>query len=246
MRYEIADESVFELCEPVCGGLRRQPTRSTQRSARTLRDAASGRSGGWAAGRPRTCARSCSRWVVLAIALGALAPRVEHALSGAGWEATGSESVEARETIDRTFGGQGSYALQVVVSSESLTVDDPPFKATVAEVGERHGRRARRRRGHAAAARGVDLARRAHGDRARRRRRSARRDGARGRRPQGQARAHRRRGRPGRPHRRARDVVGLQRGQQVGDAQVRGHLLAGDARRSCCSPSGRSSPPGCR
>ncbi len=55
-------------------------------------------------------------WVVLAVGLGALAPGVEKALSGAGWEASGSESVVAREQIDRAFGGQGSYALQVVIS----------------------------------------------------------------------------------------------------------------------------------
>jgi len=53
-------------------------------------------------------------WLVLAIGLGALAPRVEHALSGAGWEVSGSESVRAREQIDRDFAGGGSYALQAV------------------------------------------------------------------------------------------------------------------------------------
>ena len=30
-------------------------------------------------------------WLVIAIGLGFFAPRAEHALSGAGWEATGSE-----------------------------------------------------------------------------------------------------------------------------------------------------------
>ncbi len=39
-------------------------------------------------------------WAVLALVLGALAPRVEHALSGAGWQANGSESVQAREAVD--------------------------------------------------------------------------------------------------------------------------------------------------
>ncbi len=73
-------------------------------------------------------------WVALAVALGALAPRVEHALSGAGWEASGSESVRAREAIDAKFAGQGSYALQVVVSSRTLTTEDPAFAATVQEV----------------------------------------------------------------------------------------------------------------
>ena len=73
-------------------------------------------------------------WIALAVALGALAPRVEHALSGAGWEASGSESVRAREAIDAKFAGQGSYALQVVVSSRTLTTEDPAFAATVQEV----------------------------------------------------------------------------------------------------------------
>jgi RND superfamily putative drug exporter len=71
---------------------------------------------------------------VLAVGLGALAPRVEHALSGAGWEAVGSESVEARDQIDRDFAGAGSYALQVVVSSSEHTVDDPAFRSTVNRV----------------------------------------------------------------------------------------------------------------
>ena len=36
-------------------------------------------------------------WLLLVIGLGAFAPRVEAALSGAGWQADGSESVAARE-----------------------------------------------------------------------------------------------------------------------------------------------------
>ncbi len=32
-------------------------------------------------------------WALVAVVLGFFAPKVEHALSGAGWEATGSESV---------------------------------------------------------------------------------------------------------------------------------------------------------
>ncbi len=57
-------------------------------------------------------------WAVVAVGLGALAPRAEHALSGAGWEASGSESVAAREAIDASFEGQGGYALMVVVHGE--------------------------------------------------------------------------------------------------------------------------------
>ena len=51
-------------------------------------------------------------WAVVAVALGAFAPKVEHALSGAGWEATGSESVKTRELVDRNFQGLSSSALQ--------------------------------------------------------------------------------------------------------------------------------------
>ena len=71
-------------------------------------------------------------WTVVAVALGVLAPRVEHALSGAGWEATGSESVEARDLIDRNFQGLSSSALQVVVHSPTKTVSDPAFQQTIA------------------------------------------------------------------------------------------------------------------
>ena len=73
-------------------------------------------------------------WLVLAVGLGALAPRVEHALSGAGWEASGSESVKAREQIDRDFSGRGSYALQVVVNSPSRTADEPEFRRVLQRV----------------------------------------------------------------------------------------------------------------
>jgi RND superfamily putative drug exporter len=71
-------------------------------------------------------------WAVLAIALGVFAPKVEQALSGAGWEATGSESLHVRETVDREFGGLSSSALMVVVHSADKTATDPAFKAVVA------------------------------------------------------------------------------------------------------------------
>ena len=70
-------------------------------------------------------------WVLLAVGLGVLAPRVETALSGAGWEATGSESVDARKAIDREFGGLSSSALMVVVHSGENTASDPAFRAAV-------------------------------------------------------------------------------------------------------------------
>ena len=71
-------------------------------------------------------------WIVLALGLGVFAPKVEHALSGAGWEATGSESLEVRQTADREFGGMSSSALMVVVHSDEKTVNDPAFKSAIA------------------------------------------------------------------------------------------------------------------
>ena len=71
-------------------------------------------------------------WALVAVALGVFAPRVETALSGAGWEATGSESVAARKAIDRNFQGLSSSALMVVVHSPGKTVSDPAFKRALA------------------------------------------------------------------------------------------------------------------
>ena len=74
-----------------------------------------GRLGRWTASHVRLVVVA---WVVVGIGLGVFAPRAEHALSGAGWEASGSESVAAREAIDASFGGQGGYALMVVVRGD--------------------------------------------------------------------------------------------------------------------------------
>ena len=76
-------------------------------------------------------------WAVIALGLGFLAPRVEKALSGAGWEATGSESVQARKLIDRNFQGLSSYGLMVVVHSPASSIGDPNFDSTVAAVERR-------------------------------------------------------------------------------------------------------------
>ena len=73
-------------------------------------------------------------WAIVAVGLGFLAPRVETALSGAGWQANGSDSVQVRERIEREFSGADSYALQVAVHSRDLTVSDPAFQRTVARV----------------------------------------------------------------------------------------------------------------
>ena len=70
-------------------------------------------------------------WLLVGVVLGFFAPRVETALSGAGWEATGSESVRARQVIGRDFHGLSSSALQVVVHSSTRTVHSPAFAAAV-------------------------------------------------------------------------------------------------------------------
>src|SRR5437763_6309842 len=73
-------------------------------------------------------------WALIALVLGVLAPRVEHALSGAGWEATGSQSVQARKLVDARFGGQGAYALTAVIHSPASSAGDPAFHAVLARV----------------------------------------------------------------------------------------------------------------
>jgi RND superfamily putative drug exporter len=73
-------------------------------------------------------------WAAVAIALGAFAPKVESALSGAGWQANGSESVQARTIVQKNFAGLSSSALMAVVHSESQTVASPAFQQTLARV----------------------------------------------------------------------------------------------------------------
>jgi RND superfamily putative drug exporter len=90
-----------------------------------------GRLGRWTADHVRTVSLA---WAFVAVALAIFAPKVETALSGAGWQANGSESVQARELIQRNFAGVSSSALMVVVHSPDLTVADPSFEATITRV----------------------------------------------------------------------------------------------------------------
>ena len=90
-----------------------------------------GRLGRWAADHVRAVAIA---WAILAVALGLFAPKVETALSGAGWQANGSESVQARTLIQRNFAGLSSSALMTVVHSQQLTTRDAGFRQTVARV----------------------------------------------------------------------------------------------------------------
>ncbi|RFU37600.1 MMPL family transporter [Actinomadura logoneensis] len=91
------------------------------------RDGILGRLGGWAAGHARLVLLA---WVVLVAVLGAFAPKVNSALSGAGWQADGSDSVQVRELAERHFGGNASSAIQVVVKADR-PVTDPAVAAVV-------------------------------------------------------------------------------------------------------------------
>jgi RND superfamily putative drug exporter len=90
-----------------------------------------GRLGGWTAQHVRAVAVT---WAVVAVALAVFAPRVETALSGAGWQANGSESVQARKLIQSNFAGLSSSSLMVVVHSRTETVAAPSFQRTLARV----------------------------------------------------------------------------------------------------------------
>lgn len=73
-------------------------------------------------------------WLVVVIGLGILAPKVEHNLSGAGWQANGSESVAARELARDHFGGNASSAIQVVIHSSNGPVTEGRAAETMAAV----------------------------------------------------------------------------------------------------------------
>jgi RND superfamily putative drug exporter len=100
-------------------------------------------------------------WAVVAVALGFFAPRVETALSGAGWETTGSQSVQARDLIDRSFQGFGSYGLTTVVHSSMHTTGDAAFAQVIAGV-ERTLRADRGVTGVVSPAPGVSISRDGH------------------------------------------------------------------------------------
>ncbi|GED96420.1 MMPL family transporter [Gordonia crocea] len=66
-------------------------------------------------------------WVLLVVGLGVFAPSVEKNLSGAGWQANGSQSVQVRQLAQEHFGGNASSAIQVVVHADGgVTTGDAP------------------------------------------------------------------------------------------------------------------------
>ena len=73
-------------------------------------------------------------WIVAAVGLGFLAPKAEKALSGAGWEATGSQSVQARDVVATEFQGLGGSAMMVVLTSKTATIDSPAYQQAIANV----------------------------------------------------------------------------------------------------------------
>ncbi len=71
-------------------------------------------------------------WAVVILAFGFFAPRVQSALAGAGWQDSTSQSVAARNLIQRDFRGLGASALQVVVVDHQAPINaDPAAQAVV-------------------------------------------------------------------------------------------------------------------
>jgi putative drug exporter of the RND superfamily len=77
--------------------------------------------------------RTALVWLLLIVGLGAFAPQVEANLSGAGWQADGSESVAVRELAQKSFGGNASSAIQVVVHSTDGPVTEGAGTEILAE-----------------------------------------------------------------------------------------------------------------
>ncbi len=72
-------------------------------------------------------------WLAVLIGFGALAPKAESVLAGAGWQDSTSASVAARNIIQSHFAGLGSSALEVVVvDSHGPIASDPAARAVLA------------------------------------------------------------------------------------------------------------------
>ncbi|MFD8599349.1 MMPL family transporter [Kitasatospora sp. NPDC059646] len=69
-------------------------------------------------------------WLIVVIGLGAFAPQVTSALSGAGWQANGSDSVKVRTLAEEHFAGNASSAIQIVVAADR-PVTDPAVQQVV-------------------------------------------------------------------------------------------------------------------
>lgn len=111
--------------------MRRRSAERTVAGMTTASRTTLGRLGAWAADHRRLIVIV---WGVAVLALGALAPFADRVLSGAGWEAPGSESGQARRAIESSFPGQGTYALSVVVAGERAGIGDLPMRAVLTRV----------------------------------------------------------------------------------------------------------------
>ncbi|HCB03114.1 MAG TPA: MMPL family transporter [Nocardioides sp.] len=90
-----------------------------------------GRLGIWVGGHARITTLA---WLIVIVGLGVFAPRVETELSGAGWQANGSESVTVRELASEHFGGNAGHAIQVVVHSTGAPLDQGDGPQVIREV----------------------------------------------------------------------------------------------------------------
>jgi RND superfamily putative drug exporter len=96
------------------------------------RDHPFARLGAWAATHVR---RVVLGWVLVVVVFGIFAVHVENALAGAGWQASGSQSVAARAVIEKDFAGLGATALQVVVvDHHGAVTSDPRARIVLADV----------------------------------------------------------------------------------------------------------------
>ena len=98
-----------------------EPIDSTTQSASDPSSGPLGRLGGWVVDHGRI---TTAVWLLVVVGLGVFAPRVEAELSGAGWQANGSESVQARDLSVEHFGGSANTAIQVVVRSTDAPVTE--------------------------------------------------------------------------------------------------------------------------
>ena len=90
------------------------------------------RLGAWSAGHLRSV---LVLWLLVVGVFGAFAPQVMSALAGAGWQDSGSQSVQARQVIEKNFQGLGATALQVVVHDGSRAIaQDPAAQQILREV----------------------------------------------------------------------------------------------------------------
>ncbi|MFE6050547.1 MMPL family transporter [Kitasatospora sp. NPDC056446] len=107
-------------------------TAGTAGAAATARPGPLGRLGVWSA---RHVKAVLAGWLLVVIGLGAFAPQVTTALSGAGWQADGSPSVKVRQIAEQHFAGNASSALQIVVTADR-PVDDPAVRQVITRAGD--------------------------------------------------------------------------------------------------------------